>query len=94
MNKQINAAEVLVRYSTLNTHPALSSSEIGIGQIDWAKISTTEMSRQEAILIEILRLVLIGQSSAHLSDLLLLNDLDLHAALLALNVRYADQSND
>lgn len=94
MSKSIDAAEILVRYSSLNFHPALQNSEIGIGRISWETISTTEMTRQEATLVEILRLIMIGQSSANLSDLLILNDHDLQAVLLALNTRYQSTKDE
>lgn len=87
-SEQLEAAEMLVRYSSLSNLPALKNSEIIINQIDWEKIEQSELSKQEWVLVEILRFILLRQSSARIADLLLLSDLDLHAVLLALNPKY------
>lgn len=94
MNKTIDAAEILVRYSSLNKHPGLQNSEIGIGQINWVTISMTEMTRQEETLVEVLRLIMIGESTANLKDLLALSDLDLQAVLLALKSKYGPDTSE
>lgn len=87
-NKRVEAAEILVRYSSLNDLPALRSSEISINQIDWEKIGNSELSKQSEVLIDVLRFILLDQSTASLMDLLTLNDIDLHAVLLAINSKY------
>lgn len=87
-NKKVEAAEILVRYSSLHDLPALQSSEIAINQIDWERIGNSELTKQEEVLIDILRFILLDQSTASLMDLLTLNDVDLHAALLAINSKY------
>lgn len=88
MKNNIAAAEILVSYSSLNNLPALSTSEISINQIDWEKIETSTLSKQESVLIEILRFILLNQTAAHVSDLLVLNDVDLRAVLLALDTKF------
>lgn len=88
MTKKLEAAEILVRYSALNNLPALNTSEIAINQIDWEKIETSELSKQESILIEVLRFILLDQTHIHLTDLLCLSDIDLNAVLLAINSKY------
>lgn len=88
MNLKTEAAEILVRYSSLENLPALKTSEISINQIDWQKIDGSELSKQEATLIEVLRFILLDQTYIGLADLLCLNDVDLNAVLLALNSKY------
>jgi hypothetical protein len=88
MKESVEAAEVLVRYSSLNNLKALQTSEISINQIDWAYLESSELSKQESILIEVLRFLLLGQTGIGLSSLLSLNDDDLQAVLLAFNTRY------
>jgi hypothetical protein len=88
MSKKIEAAEILVRYSSLSNLKALQTSEIGINQIDWEKIGNSELTKQEEILVDVLRFILLDQSSADLMDLLALNDVDLHAVLLAINSKF------
>lgn len=87
-SKKIEAAEILVRYSSLNALPALQSSEIGINQIDWKKLGNSELTKQEEVLVDILRFILLDQSTASMMDLLTLNDVDLHAVLLSINSKY------
>jgi hypothetical protein len=91
MIESVEAAEVLVRYSSLSNLKALSSSEIAINQIDWARLEDSELTKQESILIEVLRFLLLGQTGLGLSSLLSLNDLDLAAVLLALNTKYGNK---
>ena len=88
MSQNIEAAEILVRYSSLENLPALSTSEISINQIDWEKIGSSVLTKQQEILIDVLRFILLDQSSADLMDLLALNDVDLHAVLLAINSKF------
>ena len=88
MIESVEAAEILVRYSSLNNLKALQTSEIAINQIDWAYLESSELSKQESILIEVLRFLLLGQTGIGLSSLLSLNDDDLQAVLLAFNTRY------
>jgi hypothetical protein len=66
----------------------LESSEIGINQINWEKIGNSELTKQEEVLVDILRFILLDQSTASMMDLLTLNDVDLHAVLLAINSKY------
>lgn len=87
-NRKMEAAEILVRYSSLSSLPALMSSEISINQIDWEKIGNSELTKQEEVLIDVLRFIVLDQSTASLMDLLALNDVDLHAVLLAINSKY------
>jgi hypothetical protein len=91
MKESVEAAEVLVRYSSLNNLKALQTSEISINQIDWAHLEESELSKQEAILVEVLRFLLLGQTGLGLASLLALNDLDLAAVLLALNTKYGNK---
>ncbi len=91
MIESVEAAEILVRYSSLSNLKALNSSEIAINQIDWARLEDSELTKQESILIEVLRFLLLGQTGLGLSSLLSLNDLDLAAVLLALNTKYGNK---
>jgi len=91
MKESVEAAEVLVRYSSLNNLKALQTSEISINQIDWAHLEESELSKQESILVEVLRFLLLGQTGLGLASLLALNDLDLAAVLLALNTKYGNK---
>ncbi len=91
MIESVEAAEILVRYSSLNNLKALESSEIAINQIDWERLEDSELTKQESILIEVLRFLLLGQTGLGLSSLLSLNDLDLAAVLLALNTKYGNK---
>ena len=91
MKESVEAAEVLVRYSSLSNLKALQTSEISINQIDWAHLEESELSKQEAILVEVLRFLLLGQTGLGLASLLALNDLDLAAVLLALNTKYGNK---
>jgi len=91
VKESVEAAEVLVRYSSLNNLKALQTSEISINQIDWAYLEESELSKQEAILVEVLRFLLLGQTGLGLASLLALNDLDLAAVLLALNTKYGNK---
>lgn len=91
MTKKLEAAEILVRYSQLNNLPALQTSEISINQIDWESISASELTKQEYVLVEILRFILLDQSAASIKDLMSLNDVDLHAVLLALKTKYSKE---
>jgi hypothetical protein len=88
MSQNIEAAEILVRYSSLENLPALSTSEISINQIDWEKIGSSVLTKQQEILIDVLRFILLDQSTVNLIDLLALNDVDLHAVLLAINTKF------
>jgi hypothetical protein len=91
MKESVEAAEVLVRYSSLNNLKALQTSEISINQIDWAHLEESELSKQESILVEVLRFLLLGQTGLGLASLLALDDLDLAAVLLALNTKYGNK---
>jgi hypothetical protein len=91
MKESVEAAEVLVRYSSLNNLKALQTSEISINQIDWAHLEKSELSKQESILVEVLRFLLLGQTGLGLASLLALDDLDLAAVLLALNTKYGNK---
>ena len=88
MSNRLDAADILVNYSSLQNIQALKTSEVSINKIDWAKIETSVLSKQESILIEILRFILLDQTSASIVDLLTLNDYDLHAVLLSLNTKF------
>jgi hypothetical protein len=88
MKESVEAAEVLVRYSSLSNLRALNTSEISINQIDWKHLEESELTKQEEILIEVLRFLLLGQTGLGLNSLLSLNDVDLQAVLLALNTKY------
>jgi hypothetical protein len=89
--ESVEAAEVLVRYSSLSNLKALQTSEISINQIDWAHLEASELTKQEEILVEVLRFLLLGQTGLGLASLLSLNDLDLKAVLLALNTKYGNK---
>jgi hypothetical protein len=91
MIESVEAAEILVRYSSLSNLKALNSSEIAINQIDWARLEDSELTKQESILIEVLRFILLGQTGLGLSALLSLNDLDLAAVLLALKTKHGNK---
>lgn len=82
---QLEAAEILVRYSSLSELPALKKSEISINQVNWEEIEKSELTKQEWVLIEILRFLLLKESSARIVDLLSLSDNDLHAVLLSIS---------
>jgi len=88
----LTAADLLVRYSSLDNLPALSTSEISINKIDWERLENSELTKQEEILIEVLRFILLEQTGLSVSSLLLLNDLDLKAVLLALNTKYVEKA--
>lgn len=92
ISEQLEAAEMLVRYSSLSELPALKNAEILINQVDWEKIEKSELSKQEWVLVEILRFILLKQSSARITDLLLLSDTDLHAVFLAINPKYVQEN--
>lgn len=82
---QLEAAEILVRYSSLSELPALKKSEISINQVNWEEIEKSELTKQQWVLIEILRFILLKVSSARITDLLSLSDTDLHAVLLSIS---------
>ena len=92
MKDSLTAADLLVRYSSLDNLPALSTSEISINKIDWERLENSELTKQEEILIEVLRFILLEQTGLSVSSLLLLNDLDLKAVLLALNTKYVEKA--
>jgi hypothetical protein len=92
MKDILTAADMLVRYSSLSNLPALSTSEISINKIDWERLENAELTKQESILIEVLRFILLEQTGLSVSSLLALNDLDLRAVLLALNTKYVEKA--
>jgi hypothetical protein len=91
MTDRLTAADMLVRYSSLNNLAVLNTSEISINKIDWARLETAELTKQESVLIEVLRFILLDQTGLSLTSLLALNDLDLKAVLLSLNTKYVER---
>lgn len=88
MKHDRKAAEMLIRYSWMNDHPAFQSTDCQIGVIDWEKINSTDWNFQEQILVEVFKFITTEESNVQLDDLLALDQVNRGAALLALQEKF------
>lgn len=78
------AIHLFLKYVGLESHEALNSSNIDLGQINFDQLSQVEVTEREYILFEIVRYLATGQSTLLLQDLSKLDKTDLSAFIYAL----------
>lgn len=88
MDNRLHAAQTLIRHTFMNYHSSFNTTDCEVNQIDWEKILKTEYTRQEEILVEILKFILEDNCTMSVGELLELNDDDLQAVMLALGEKF------
>jgi len=88
MDKRLHAAEMLIRHTFMNRHESFKTTDCEINQIDWERINDGEYTKQEWILVQVLKFLLDDYCEIELPDLLTLNDDDLQAVMLSLSERF------
>jgi len=86
--QKFHAAQMLIRHTFMNEHPAFNTTDCEVNQIDWEKILEGEYTKQQEILLEVLEFLIEGKSEMPISDLLELNDDDLQAVMLSLSEKF------
>jgi polysaccharide pyruvyl transferase WcaK-like protein len=89
----MNRAKVasnLVKMTWLREHPALTTTDLDINQIDWKTIDKFEWNRTQLVLIEILRFINCGESLMRLSEINLLSQDEKRIVALSINMLYND----
>lgn len=81
---QTQATHLFLKYTGLENHEALNSSNIDLGQIDFEQIAQAEVTEREYILFEIVRFLVTGESVMLLQDINKLSKTDLSAFIYAL----------
>ena len=88
MDNKFHAAQMLIRHTFMNEHPAFNTTDCEVNQIDWEKILQSEYTKQQEILLEVLEFLIEGKSEMPISELLELNDDDLQAVMLSLSEKF------
>ena len=88
MDNKFHAAQMLIRHTFMNEHPAFNTTDCEVNQIDWEKILQSEYTKQQEILLEVLEFLIEGKSEMPISELLQLNDDDLQAVMLSLSEKF------
>lgn len=83
--KNAHAISLFLKYTNLEEHEALKTSNIDLGQYDFDRISQTEVTEREWILFEIVRFLATNDSLVLLQDLTKLDKTDLSAFVYALS---------
>lgn len=82
------AADLLIKMTSLNENPAFAGSEIEINSIDWETIQKGIFTKNEAILIEVFRFILLDSGHVYLNDLLELTPVERETVFLALELKF------
>ena len=90
-DKKLHAAEMLIRHTFMKEHPAFFTTDCEINRIDWDMINDGEYTKQEFILVQVLKFLLNDYCEIELPDLLTLNDDDLQAVMLSLSERFKNK---
>ena len=92
MDNKFHAAQMLIRHTFMNEHPAFNTTDCEVNQIDWEKINDGDYTKQEWILVQVLKFLLDDYCEIELPDLLALNDDDLQAVILSLSERFKNKA--
>lgn len=87
-DKKLHAAEMLIRHTFMKEHPSFFTTDCEINRIDWEMINDGEYTKQEWVLVQVLKFILDDYCEIELPDLLTLNDDDLQAVMLSLSERF------
>lgn len=82
------AADLLIKMTSLNEHPNFAGSDIEINQINWEHIQKGIYSKNEAILVEVFRFILLDSGHVYLNDLLELSPIERESVFLALELKF------
>lgn len=82
--EKFQAIHLFLKYTGLEDHEALKTSNIDLGQIDFDQIANNEVTQREYLLFEIVRYLATGQSTMLLQDISKLSHDDLTAFTYAL----------
>jgi hypothetical protein len=89
----MNRAQVassLVKMTWMREHPAFTTTDLDINQVDWKTIDKFEWTRTELVLVEVLRFINCGESLLRLSELNLLTQDERKIVALTINMLYND----
>jgi hypothetical protein len=82
------AADLLIKMTVLNTHDAFSSSEVSINIVDWEAIQKGIYTKNESILVEVFRFILLDNGHVYLNDLMELTPIERESVFLALELKF------
>jgi len=89
-----HAASTLIKMTCLKDDLVLASMDIETGNINWEVLDSIERSNEEFVIYEVLKLILTSNSDLDLESILILENYDREAVLLALHTAFGLQQLD
>jgi hypothetical protein len=86
-----HAASTLIKMTCLKDDVVLASMDIETGNINWEVLDSIERSNEEFVIYEVLKLILTSYSNLDLESILILENYDREAVLLALHTAFGLQ---
>ena len=74
----------------MRDHPAFTTTDLDINQVDWKTIDKFDWTRTELVLVEVLRFINCGESLLRLSEINLLTPDEKKIVALSINMLYND----
>jgi hypothetical protein len=85
MNQVTKLADLLLKLTELEDHPAVKKFNLDCQLYDWESFGDAEVNKREFTILEIFRFLLTGHSTVGVKDLAELSDDDYEAVTLVLH---------